>query len=151
MVANIKQKILVERDKQMRALDKELSRYSGDLPSNTLQQRTKAREDKNREISSYDGDILVKTIRKREKAARVRGKEIANFSGDIELRRALKGSHPSAVYLNQRGRNKYKARERYQKRMIKKYHRQNNIDDPDRDYEHEKPDYDRREFHLWND
>jgi len=133
-----------------RKTDKVIGSYSGDIPVNYLQKRDHMRREKERKIASYEGDILVSTLEARARKIRKKSKEMANFEGDIIVKRVRKGMHPSAVYRGGNVKNSYAAKERYRKRMLKKYGKNDGIETPNYMKKKEaKPKYDKRESEIW--
>ncbi|MFN8417520.1 MAG: hypothetical protein U0U66_14395 [Cytophagaceae bacterium] len=134
-----------------RKQEKDRARYSGDLPNNFLEKRTKMRDDKNRQVSSYKGDILVRTLNQRAQRSRKKSKEIANYRGDIVVKKMKKGMHPSAVYQGGKVKNSYTQKEKYRQKMLKKYGRNDGIEDANWQKQKSKnPRYDSREAEIWN-
>lgn len=149
---NLPGNYLEKRTKMQANKSKELQKYSGDLPSNFLKKRDQARQDKNRQVSSYSGDILAKTLQAKAKKIRKKGKEMANFRGDIIVHRVKKGMHPSAAYRGGKIRNSYKAKERYRKRVMNRYRKNNNVEVPEsvkKRRKEKKPTYDKNEAAIW--
>lgn len=141
---------LEKKAKAIRQKDKEQSKYSGDLPGNYLENRKQARQAKNREVSSYSGDITVRSLQKKAKAIRKKSKKMANWKGDIVVHRMKKGMHPSAAYRGGKIRNSYTAKERYRRRVLKRYSKDRNIEVPNYQKRKEpKPKYDKREAEIW--
>jgi hypothetical protein len=138
-----------------RKQETERARYSGDLPNNFLKKRANMRQEKNRQVNSYKGDILVSTLNARAKRTRKKGKEIANYRGDIIVKNMKKGMHPSAVYRGGKVKNSYAAKEKYRKKMLKKYGRTEGLEDAnwqkaEKNKKNSKPKYDSREAEIWN-
>jgi len=141
---------VVLNDSKTRKTDKVIGSYSGDIPVNYLQKRDHMRREKERKIASYEGDILVSTLEARARKIRKKSKEMANFEGDIIVKRVRKGMHPSAVYRGGNVKNSYAAKERYRKRMLKKYGKNDGIETPNYMKKKEaKPKYDKRESEIW--
>ncbi len=135
----------VNMEQQMR-----MKNYSGDILVRDLNKRDKMRREKGRKIASYEGDILVSTLEARDRKIRKKSKQMANFEGDIIVKRVKKGMHPSAVYRGGNVKNSYAAKERYRKRMLKKYGKNDGIETPNYMKKKEaKPKYDKRESEIW--
>jgi hypothetical protein len=129
------------------------AKYSGDIGNNFLEKRTKMRDEKNRQVSSYKGDLLVRTLNARAKRTRKKAKDIANYRGDLIVKRVKKGMHPSAVYQGGKVKNSYAAKEKYRKKMLKKYGKTEGLEDANWQKQKGKekaPRYDSREAEIWN-
>jgi len=137
-----------------RKQEKQRAQYSGDLGNNFLAKRSKMRDEKNRQVSSYKGDLLVRTLNARAKRTRKKAKDIANYRGDLIVRKAKKGMHPSAVYQGGKVKNSYAAKEKYRKKMLKKYGKTEGLEDANWQKKENKkggaPRYDSREAEIWN-
>jgi hypothetical protein len=136
-----------------RKQEKQRAQYSGDLGNNFLAKRAKMRDEKNRQVSSYKGDLLVRTLNARAKRTRKKAKDIANYRGDLIVRKAKKGMHPSAVYQGGKVKNSYAAKEKYRKKMLKKYGKTEGLEDANWQKQKQKggtPRYDSREAEIWN-
>ncbi|WP_018344582.1 hypothetical protein [Cytophaga aurantiaca] len=137
-----------------RKQEKQRAQYSGDLGNNFLAKRAKMRDEKNRQVSSYKGDLLVRTLNARAKRTRKKAKDIANYRGDLIVRKAKKGMHPSAVYQGGKVKNSYAAKEKYRKKMLKKYGKTEGLEDANWQKKENKkggaPRYDSREAEIWN-
>jgi hypothetical protein len=130
---------------------KQMARYSGDLPTDFLAKRSAMRQEKNRQVSSYQGDILVRTLEARARRTRKKSKDIANYRGDLIVKRVKKGMHPSSVYQGGKVKNSYEAKEKYRKKILKKYGRTEGLEDAN--WQKQKqgpPKYDKREAEIWN-
>jgi hypothetical protein len=80
----------------------------------------------------------------------MKSKKMANYTGDIIVRRHKKGMHPSAVYQGGRIKSSYAAKEKYRKKILKKYGRNEGIETPNYQKQKEKkPKYDKRESEIW--
>ncbi len=124
--------------------------YSGDISVHDINKRDKARREKGRKIASYEGDILVSTLEARARKIRKKSKEMANWEGDIIVKRVKKGMHPSAIYRGGNIKNSYAAKERYRKRMLKKYGKNEGVETPNYMKKKEaKPKYDKKESEIW--
>ena len=129
------------------------AKYSGDIGNNFLEKRTKMRDEKNRQVSSYKGDLLVRTLNARAKRTRKKAKDIANYRGDLIVKRVKKGMHPSAVYQGGKVKNSYAAKEKYRKKMLKKYGKTEGLEDANwqKQKDNEKAQrHDSREAEIWN-
>lgn len=136
-----------------RKQEKQRAQYSGDIGNNFLAKRSKMRDEKNRQVSSYKGDLLVRTLNARAKRTRKKAKDIANYRGDLIVRKAKKGMHPSAVYQGGKVKNSYAQKEKYRKKMLKKYGKTEGLEDANWQKEKQKggtPRYDSREAEIWN-
>lgn len=136
-----------------RKQEKQRAKYSGDIGNNFLAKRSKMRDEKNRQVSSYKGDILVSTLNARAKRTRKKAKDIANYRGDIVVKHVKKGMHPSAVYQGGKVKNSYAQKEKYRKKMLKKYGKTDGLEDANWQKEKQKnstPRYDKRESEIWN-
>lgn len=136
-----------------RKQEKQRAKYAGDMPNNFLAKRSAMRQEKNRQVSSYKGDILVSTLNARAKRTRKKAKDIANYRGDLIVKRVKKGMHPSSVYQGGKVKNSYAAKEKYRKKMLKKYGKTEGLEDANWQKEKQKnstPRYDKREAEIWN-
>ena len=134
-----------------RKQEKQRAKYSGDIGNNFLEKRSKMREEKNRQVSSYKGDILVRTLNARAKRTRKKAKDIANYRGDLVVKRVKKGMHPSSVYQGGKVKNSYEAKEKYRKKMLKKYGKTEGLEDANwQKQKNSTPRYDKREAEIWN-
>ena len=62
-----------------------------------------------------------------------------------------KGSHPSSAYTGGKVANSYKAKEKYRRKMLKKYGRNPGIETPNyQRRKYEKPTYDKNEGKIWD-
>ena len=142
---------LEERDKLRRGKQKEIAENTGDVAMRDVMKKAKEIRKKEKTISNYSGDILVKTIRHRDNKNRIKAKKIANWEGDIVISKRRKGSHPSAAYAGGKVANSYKAREKYRRKMLKKYGRNPGIETPNyQRRKYEKPTYDKNESKIWD-
>ncbi|HEY8400303.1 MAG TPA: hypothetical protein VIK89_03520, partial [Cytophagaceae bacterium] len=133
-----------------RKKEKQIAKYQGDLPNNYLQKRAKYRREQDKKLANYQGDILVRTLKQRDKQIRKKGKAMANYQGDIIVRKKKEGMHPSSVYRGGKVKNSYTAKEKYRKRMLKKYGRNQGIEDPNyMKKKYKKPKHDKRESEIW--
>lgn len=142
---------LESRDKMRRQKQKEIAENSGDISMNDVMRRAREIRKKEKTISKYSGDILVKTLRERDNRIRIKAKKIANWEGDIVIAKKRKGAHPSAVYAGGKTANSYKAKEKYRKKMLKKYGRNPSMETPN--YQRKKykgPTYDKDEGKIWD-
>lgn len=134
-----------------RKQEKQRAEYSGDIGNNFLEKRSKMRADKNRQVSSYKGDILVSTLNARAKRTRKKAKDMANYRGDLVVKHVKKGMHPSAVYQGGKVKNSYAAKEKYRKKMLKKYGKTEGLEDANwQKQKNSAPRYDKRESEIWN-
>lgn len=134
-----------------RKQEKQRAKYSGDIGNNFLAKRAKMRDEKNRQVSSYKGDILVSTLNARAKRTRKKAKDMANYRGDLIVKRVKKGMHPSAVYQGGKVKNSYEAKEKYRKKMLKKYGKTEGLEDANwQKQKNSTPRYDKRESEIWN-
>ncbi len=136
-----------------RKQEKQRAQYSGDMGNNFLEKRSAMREEKNRQVSSYKGDILVSTLNARARRTRKKSKDMANYRGDLIVKHIKKGMHPSSVYQGGKVKNSYAAKEKYRKKMLKKYGKTEGLEDANWQKEKEKnsrPRYDKREAEIWN-
>lgn len=134
-----------------RKQEKQRAKYSGDIGNNFLENRTKMRDEKNRQVSSYKGDLLVRSLNARAKRTRKKAKDIANYRGDLIVKRTKKGMHPSAIYQGGKVKNSYAQKEKYRKKMLKKYGKTEGLEDAN--WQKQKsgaPRYDSREAEIWN-
>ncbi|MBC7387760.1 MAG: hypothetical protein H7329_00980 [Opitutaceae bacterium] len=142
---------LEERDKLRRGKQKEVAENTGDIAMHDVMKKAKEIRKKEKTISNYSGDILVRTIRHRDNKNRIKAKKIANWEGDIVIAKRRKGSHPSAAYSGGKVANSYKAREKYRRKMLKKYGRNPGIETPNyQRRKYEKPTYDKNESKIWD-
>jgi hypothetical protein len=75
---------------------------------------------------------------------------MANYEGDIIIRRKKQGMHPSSVWKGGKMKNSYKAKEKYRKRMLKKYGRNEGIEVPNYQKQKvKKPKVDKKESEIW--
>jgi len=133
-----------------RETQKNIAHYSGDISVHDINKREKQIRQKGRKVASYEGDILVRTLEARARKIRKKSKEMANWEGDIIVKRVKKGMHPSAVYRGGNVKNSYAAKERYRKRMLKKYGKNEGAETPNYMKKKEgKPKYDKRESEIW--
>jgi hypothetical protein len=101
-------------------------------------------------MGNYSGDISVRSLEAKAKSIRKKGKKMANYRGDIIVKRVKKGMHPSAVYRGGKVKNSYTAKEKYRKRMLKKYGRNDGIETPNYQKQKlQKPKYDKKEGEIW--
>jgi len=129
---------------------KQISKYSGDLPPNYLNKRADMRASKNAQVSGYKGSISVRTLEQRAKKIRKKNKQIANYKGDIIVHKRKEGMHPSSVYRGGRVKNSYEAKEKYRKKMLKKYGKNEDIETPNyMKKKDSRPKYDKRESDIW--
>ena len=91
------------------------------------------RKQQSKKTANYKGDLLVKTLRNRDKRMRDKSHQAATYQGDIIVSGRRKGQHPSAVYNGGRIKNSYTAKEKYRKRMLKKFKRKGDVERPDSD------------------
>jgi hypothetical protein len=141
---------LTKRDQLRREKDKEMAKYTGNIPVNFLAKRDKMRRQKERDIANNKGDMLVRTIQKKQKAIRKKDKKMANYQGDIVVRRKRDGMHPSSVWKGGRMKNSYQAKEKYRKRILKKYGKNNNLEVPNYQKQKvKKPKVDMKESEIW--
>jgi hypothetical protein len=142
---------LEARDKMRREKQKEIAQNSGDIDMRAVIKREQEIRKKEKTISKYSGDILVKTLKDRDNKIRIKAKKIANWEGDIVIHKKRKGAHPSAAYRGGKLANSYKAREKYRKKMIKKYGRNPGIETPNyQKKKDDKPTYDKEESKIWD-
>lgn len=142
---------LESRDKMRREKQKEIAANSGDIDMRDVNKKAKEIRKKEKVISKYSGDILVKTLMARDNKNRIKAKKIANWQGDIVVNKKRKGAHPSAAYRGGKIANSYKAREKYRKKMLKKYGRNPGIETPNyQKQKDEKPKYDKDEGKIWD-
>lgn len=129
---------------------KKVANYSGDIPANFLAKRAKHRREMDKKLANYRGDITVRSLMQRDKKIRKKGKDMANYQGDIIVHKRKKGMHPSSVYRGGKIRNSYQQKEKYRKKMLKKYGRNPGIEDPNYLKKKEaRPKYDKRESEIW--
>lgn len=135
---------------EARVNDKRRANYQGDLPNNYLEKRAAYREDKNRKIASYNGDLSVRKLQATARKIRIKQKKMANYQGDIVVKRMKKGMHPSAVYRGGKVKNSYAAKERYRKRILKKYGKNESLEDANfMKQKYKKPKHDKKESEIW--
>jgi hypothetical protein len=140
---------LANRAKLREANNKKASGSRGDIGGNYLANRAKFRKDQNKRSSGYSGDISVRTLQARNKNIRNKTHEMATYEGDIIVKGRKKGQHPSAVYRGGQVKNSYAAKEKYRKRMLKKYSKHSDVERPEEKKE-TKPRYDSKEADIWN-
>ncbi|MBX9851097.1 MAG: hypothetical protein K2X86_04985, partial [Cytophagaceae bacterium] len=129
---------------------KRIANNEGDIPVNVLEKRAKMRRQKDRQVANYKGDILVKTLYQRDKKIRKKSKDMANYRGDIIVKKVKKGMHPSAVYKGGRVKNSYAAKEKYRKKMLKKYGKTEGLEDANYMKEkNQRPKHDSKEGEIW--
>lgn len=141
---------LVEVREIDRKQGKQIANYKGDLANNFLEKRTAMRIEKSRQMANYKGDLLVRSLNQKARKIRKKQKDIANYQGDIVVRSKKKGMHPSSVYRGGKVKNSYQAKERYRKRMLKKYGRNSGIEDANyMKKKDRKPRHDKKESEIW--
>ncbi len=142
---------LEERDRKRREKQKEIAQNTGDIDMKEVIRKEREIRKKEKTISKYSGDILVKTLKARDNKIRMKAKKIANWQGDVVINKKRKGAHPSAAYRGGKIANSYKARERYRRKMIKKYGRNPGIETPNyQKRKDDKPTYDKEESKIWD-
>lgn len=140
---------LANRAKLRESNNKKASGNRGDIGGNFLANRANFRKNQNKRASGYSGDISVRTLQARNKNIRNKTHEMATYEGDIIVKGRKKGQHPSAVYRGGKIKNSYAAKEKYRKRMLKKYSKHSDVERPEEKKE-TKPRYDSKEADIWN-
>ena len=133
-----------------RTNDKRRANYQGDLPNNYLEKRAAYRSDKNKKIASYNGDLSVRALQSTARKIRIKQKKMANYKGDIVVKNMKRGMHPSAVYKGGKVKNSYAAKERYRKRILRKYGKNEGLEDANyMKQKYKKPKHDKKEGEIW--
>ena len=145
---SIKAGTLEARAKMRQEKAQQTSNYKGDIGGNYLSKRANFRKEQNKKTSNYSGDILSRTLERRNQRMRNKSHEMATYQGDIIVTGRRKGQHPSAVYRGGKIKNSYSAKEKYRKRMLKKFGKQRDVERPEEQKE-TKPRYDRKEANIW--
>jgi hypothetical protein len=141
---------LVVDGSDARINDKRRANYQGDLPNNYLEKRAAYREEKNRKIASYNGDLSVRALQSTARKIRIKQKKMANYQGDIVVKNMKRGMHPSAVYRGGKVKNSYAAKERYRKRILRKYGKNEGLEDANyMKQKYKKPKHDKKEAEIW--
>lgn len=129
---------------------KRMANNTGDISMTDLNKRNKQIRQKDKQVAHYSGDITVRSLQQRDKKIRKKGKEMANFKGDIIVKKVKKGMHPSAVYKGGKVKNSYEAKERYRKRVLKKYGKNEGLEDANyMKQKNTRPKHDAREGEIW--
>jgi hypothetical protein len=148
---DISMKEVEKHQKEVRKKEKDIANNEGDISMKEVMRKAHEVRRKEKEIANYSGDILVKTLKARDNRLRIKAKKIANWEGDIVVAKKRKGAHPSAAYNGGKVANSYKQKEKYRKRMIKKYGRNPGMETPRYMKEKDlKPRYDEKESQIWD-
>jgi hypothetical protein len=125
--------------------------FAGKHNRDILEETKNKRKALNEKIYYLRGEIATLSLANKKAKMRDQMHEKTYFRGDKEIRTTTKSDHPSALYAGGRIKKSIADKEKYRKRMVRKFRKNKGKEDPIyMRQETMQPQYDIKEYQIWD-